>query len=170
MPHDAHDRRLPGSECVGRGQGRDREAAGAGQGREGPSRHAEGQVATLTTVKGKLDGEIVGLKSNSRTRRPRHAQSGRRTRAAVVNKAIAVSPNIVTDGKSDAEIRKEVVNAAVRRRRQGLRRRQDRGRFDRADQGLAPGIRSASTLKDGLRTNTNDNGASVRDLARAAQF
>jgi hypothetical protein len=75
---------------------------------------AEGQVATLTTDKGKLEGEKVGLEKQLKDATdPATLQAAATARAALINKAISVSPNIVTDGKSDAEIRKEVVSAKL---------------------------------------------------------
>jgi hypothetical protein len=132
---------------------------------------AEGQVATLTTDKGKLEGEKLGLEKQLKDATdPATLQAAATARAALINKAISVSPNIVTDGKSDAEIRKEVVSAKLGDDGQGLRRRQDRRRFPVADKGRA-WRRSGSRRAQVRRPHQhNDSGASVRDLARAAQF
>jgi hypothetical protein len=97
-------------------------------------------------------------------------QAAATARAALINKAISVSPNIVTDGKSDAEIRKEVVSAKLGDAAKDLDDAKIEGAFlslTRDAPGADP-VRDA--LRSGVRTNTNDSGASVRDLARAAQF
>jgi hypothetical protein len=132
---------------------------------------AEGQVATLTTDKGKLEGEKVGLEKQLKDATdPATLQAAAASRAALINKAISVSPNIVTDGKSDAEIRKEVVNAQFGDDAKDFDDAKIEGAFlslTRAAPGADP-VRDA--LRTGVRTNTNDSGASVRDLARATQF
>jgi hypothetical protein len=132
---------------------------------------AEGQVATLTTDKGKLEGEKLGLEKQLKDATdPATLQAAATARAALINKAISVSPNIVTDGKSDAEIRKEVVSAKLGDEAKDLDDAKIEGAFlslTRDAPGADP-VRDA--LKSGVRTNTNDSGASVRDLARAAQF
>jgi hypothetical protein len=132
---------------------------------------AEGQVATLTTDKGKLEGEKLGLEKQLKDATdPATLQAAATARAALINKAISVSPNIVTDGKSDAEIRKEVVSAKLGDAAKDLDDAKIEGAFlslTRDAPGADP-VRDA--LRSGVRTNTNDSGASVRDLARAAQF
>lgn len=132
---------------------------------------ADGEVATLTTDKAKLEGEKVALEKQLKDATdPATLQAAASARATLINKAMSIAPNLVTDGKSDADIRKEVVSAKLG---------DDAKDFDDAkiEGAFASLTRDAPTedpvrdvLKIGLRSNTNDTGASVRDLARAAQY
>jgi hypothetical protein len=132
---------------------------------------ANREVSKLQDERSKLQGEKAGLEKQLKDATdPATLQAAATARAALINKAISVSPNIVTDGKSDAEIRKEVVSAKLGDDAKDFDDAKIEGAFlslTRDAPGADP-VRDA--LRSGVRTNTNDSGASVRDLARAAQF
>lgn len=68
-------------------------------------------LATATTLVQTRDGEIVALNAKlvDAEITPQKLQALADARADVIGKAKVLAPNIVTDGKTDAEIRKEAV-------------------------------------------------------------
>jgi len=72
-------------------------------------------LATATTAIQTKDGEIAALnqKVTDSAITPEKLQALADARADVVSKAKTLAPNIVTDGKSDADIRKEAVTAKL---------------------------------------------------------
>lgn len=132
---------------------------------------AEREVATLQTDKAKLEGENAGLEKQLKDATdPATLQAAATARAALINKAVSVSPNIVTDGKSDADIRKEVVNAKLGDDAKDFDDAKIEGAFLSLTR-TAPGTDPVrDVISSGVRTNANDSGASVRNLARAAQY
>lgn len=72
-------------------------------------------LATATTSIQAKDGEIAALNAKLADAEvtPAKLQALADARAEVIGKAKAIAPNIVTDGKTDAEIRKEAVTAKL---------------------------------------------------------
>lgn len=72
-------------------------------------------LATATTSIQAKDGEIAALNAKLADAEvtPAKLQALADARADVIGKAKAIAPNIVTDGKTDAEIRKEAVTAKL---------------------------------------------------------
>lgn len=74
-----------------------------------------GENATLKTAVETKDGEIVALKQQVEDAKvtPAKLQQMADARAQVIAKAKSIAPAIVTDGKTDAEIRREAVIAKL---------------------------------------------------------
>lgn len=72
-------------------------------------------LATANTAVQTKDGEIVALNAKLKDAEvtPAKLQQLADARAEVIGKAKTLAPNIVTDGKTDAEIRKEAVTAKL---------------------------------------------------------
>jgi hypothetical protein len=132
---------------------------------------AEGDVAKLTTDKAKLEGEKVALEQQLKDASdPAKLQAAATARATLVNAANAVTPNIVTDGKTDAQIRKEVVSAKLGDAAKDFDDAKIEGAFAMLTKDAPTRDPVREAISGGVRSTVNDHGASVRDLARAAQF
>lgn len=132
---------------------------------------AEGDVSTLTTDKAKLEGEKIALEKQLKDAKdPAALQAAAASRASLVNKAMAVNPNIVTDGKSDADIRKEIVTGQLGDDAKDFDDAKIEGAFASLTKDAPARDPVRDALASGPRSLVNDNGASVRNLARAAQY
>lgn len=129
------------------------------------------KVGELTAQVSTKDGEIAALNQKVKDAEigPDKLQQLVADRSALVDQAKAIDPNVVTDGKTDAEIRKAVVSAKLGDAAKDMDDATVAGAF-KAFAKDAPIDPVRKALLDGVRSNINDNGASVRDLARAAQF
>lgn len=76
---------------------------------------AETKVGELTATVATRDGEIVALNAKVKDAEvgPEKLQQLVADRAQLIAKAKAVDPNVVTDGKSDSDIRKAIVSAKL---------------------------------------------------------
>jgi hypothetical protein len=132
---------------------------------------AEGQVATLTTDKSKLEGEKTALEQQLKDASdPAKLQAAAASRSALVGKAKAIVANIVVDGKSDADIRKEVVTAKLGDDAKDFDDAKIEGAFAMLSKDQAPKDPLREAVTTGVRTVANDGGAAVRNLVRAQQF
>jgi hypothetical protein len=132
---------------------------------------AEADLATLTTDKAKLEGEKAALETQLKDATdPAKLQAAAAARSALVDKAKAVIPNIVVDGKSDADLRKEVVTAKLGDDAKDFDDAKIEGAFAMLAKDAKPGDVIRDAISSGVRSTANDSGASVRDLARASQF
>lgn len=129
---------------------------------------AETKVGELTATVATKDGEIAGLNAKLKDAEIGPAQLEKLVadRSAVIAKAKAIDPNVVTDGKSDAEIRAAVVAAKL-------------GDAAPSDENGIAGAFAALTadakvdpLRDALRSVPvrQINDAAVRDTVRAMQY
>lgn len=133
---------------------------------------ADTKVGELTATVSTKDGEIAALEQKLKDAEvsPAKLEQLAADRATLINQAKTLVPNVVTDGKTDAEIRKAVVEDKLGDAAKDLDDGAVAGAF-KAFAKDAPGtdpVRDA--LSSGVRTNTNDSGASVRDAARAMQY
>lgn len=129
---------------------------------------AETKVGTLTADVATKDGEIAGLQKKLEDAEisPDKLQQLAADRAALIEQAKALDPNIVTDGKSDAEIRKAAVTAKLG----------DKAPAD--DNGIAGAFAALTAdakpdlVRDALRsgTATVTDASAVRDMARQMQY
>ena len=133
---------------------------------------ADTKVGELTATVSTKDGEIAALEQKVKDAEvsPAKLEQLAADRATLINQAKTLVPNIVTDGKTDAEIRKAVVEAKLGDAAKDL----DDGAVSGAFKAFAKDAPGSDPVRDalasGVRTNVSDSGASVRDLARAAQY
>ena len=133
---------------------------------------ADTKVGELTATVSTKDGEIAALEQKLKDAEvsPAKLEQLAAGRATLINQAKTLVPNLVTDGKTDAEIRKAVVEDKLGDAAKDL----DDGAIAGAFKAFAKDAPGTDPVRDALtsgpRTLTNDNGASVRDLARATQF
>jgi hypothetical protein len=144
----------------------------------------QGQVKALTNDKAALetkvgehaatiatrDGEITALNAKLKDAEigPEKLQQMVADRAQLVGKAKAVDPAIVTDGKTDAEIRKAVVTAKL-----GDAAPTDDNGIAGAFAALTADAQVADPVTAAIGSKITlvaDDGANVRNLARAAQY
>jgi hypothetical protein len=91
--------------------------------------------------------------------------------SALVDKAKAIVPNIVVDGKSDADIRKEVVTAKLGDDAKDFDDAKIEGAFAMLSKDQsAPQDPLRAAVQTGVRSVAKDGGAAVRNLVRASQF
>lgn len=139
---------------------------------------AQGKVGALTadlvtantTIQAK-DGEIAVLnaKLTDAAVTPAKLQQLADARADVVGKAKALAPAIVTDGKTDAEIRKEAVIAKLGDSAKDMADAAIEGAFAALTKDAAPGDTLRETIRDGgIRTPVND--AAVVSTLRHARY
>jgi hypothetical protein len=134
---------------------------------------AEGERDQALKDKATLEGEKVVLEQKAKDAGdPAKLEQKVKDRAELIAQAKAIEPKVVTDSKSDAEIRKAVVEAKLGDAAKDM----DEPRIAGAFLALAKDVKTEQrdpvrdVLSSGVRTAVNDSGASVRDLARAAQF
>lgn len=133
---------------------------------------AETKVGELTATVSTKDGEIAALTTKLKDAEvtPERLQAMAADRASLIAAATAVVPGIVTDKLTAAEIRKAVVTAKLGDSAKDM----DEAALGGAFSVLAKDVKPADPVRDvvngGVRTTTNDSGASVRDLARMSQY
>jgi hypothetical protein len=133
---------------------------------------AEGDLAAALKDKSTLEGEKAALETKLKDAEvsPEKLEKMVADRAALVATAKAVDPNVVTDGKTEAEIRKAVVEAKLGDAAKAL-----------DDAGVAGAFAALSkdakadqpdALRDTLRSKpiVTADASAVRDLARASQY
>jgi len=127
-------------------------------------------LATANTALQTKDGEIAALNTKlSDATDPAKIAVRDAARAKVIEGAKAIHPTIATDGKSDAEIRKEAVIARLGDAAKDMADAAIDGAFTALTKDVAPADPVRQAIKDnGLRI-VSDN-ADVRNLARAAQY
>jgi hypothetical protein len=91
-------------------------------------------------------------------------------RAALIAQAKAVDSKIVTDGKTDVEIRRAIVTGQLGDSAKDMSDDAVAGAFAVATKDAKPADPLRDAISGGVRSTVNDNGASVRDLARASQY
>jgi hypothetical protein len=126
-------------------------------------------LATASTAIETKDGEITALQAKLKDAEvtPEKLQKLADARADVIGKAKALAPNIVADGKSDAEIRKEAVTAKLGDAAKDMPDAAIEGAFAALtkDAKVDPIV---AAFKGGLVSFAADT-ASIRDAARAAR-
>lgn len=128
---------------------------------------ANTQVAALTTDKATLETENKQLKDSKPT--PAQLRDAARVYAGICDKAKALGVQFAEDADSDA-IMAAVVSAKMGDAAKGWTTDQIAASFAVLTKDAAPADPVRDAFKGGIVTTTNDNGASVRDLARASQF
>ena len=123
-------------------------------------------AATIATK----DGEITGLQAKLKDAEisPEKLQQLAADRAALTDKAKAVLPSVTIDGKTDAEIRAQVVQAKL-----GDKAPTDENGIAGAFAALTADTKAADPVRSAIASTpitVADNGASVRDAARAMQY
>lgn len=144
----------------------------------------QGQLADATTAKGALetkvgeltaavatkDGEIAGLNQKLKDAEvgPEKLQQMAADRATLIEKAKAIDPKVVTDGKTDAEIRRAVVVARL-----GDSAPSDdngiAGAFTALSKDTKPVDPVRKVLADGAVSSLTD-GAGIVSAVRAARY
>jgi hypothetical protein len=124
---------------------------------------SETKVGELTATVSTKDGEIKALEQKLEDAKvsPQQLEQMARDRALLIATAKAVDPSVVTDGKSDAEIREAVVRAKLGDAANGM----DEAGIGGAFKVLTKDVKPAET-KDGLREAIGSQPVSVDD-ARA---
>lgn len=122
---------------------------------------ANDKVSTLTGEKTVLEGKVRDAEAKLA---PAALDKLVADRAALIAKAKALKPDLVTDGKTDAEIRKDALGSVA----DGLDDAAIAGAFAYATKDAKPAAPTVQSLGT-PRATVNDN-ASVRDLARATQY
>ncbi|MFK4794657.1 DUF2213 domain-containing protein [Sphingobium sp. ZW T5_29] len=125
------------------------------------------ELATATTNLQAKDGEIVALNAKlaDAVVTPEKLQQLADARADVIGKAKVLAPSIVTDGKTDAEIRKEAVTAKLGDSAKDMADAAIEGAFIAFAKDVKAADPLRDTLKDGLK-NVGDADQNVAD-ARA---
>lgn len=128
-------------------------------------------LTTAQTVIQTKDGEIVALNAKlaDATVTPEKLQQMADARAAVIAKAKTLAPAIVTDGKTDADIRKEAVAAKLGDASKDMADAAIEGAFlaltkDAAPQAPAGNVTNLSPAK------TFTDSSAVRDSVRTARY
>lgn len=123
-------------------------------------------LATANTAIQAKDGEIVALNAQLKDAEvtPAKLQALADARSAVIGKAKTLAPNLVTDGKTDAEIRKEAVAAKLGDAAKDM--------ADAAVEGAFMALTKDAAVSDNRVVPINtpsivQDGASVRDMIRA---
>lgn len=129
-------------------------------------------TADLTTASTSVqtkDGEIAALKQQlADATDPAKVAARDAARAAVVDAAKALVPAIVTDGKSDADIRKEAVIAKLGDSFKDAADAMIEGAFAALTKDATPADPLRKALGDGVRTPVND--AAVVSTLRHARY
>lgn len=126
-------------------------------------------LATANTAIQTKDGEIAALKQQlADATDPAKIAARDAARATVVDAAKALVPTIVTDGKSDAEIRKEAVIAKLGDSFKDAADAMIEGAFAALTKDAAPADPLRKALGDGVRTPVND--AAVVSTLRHARY
>lgn len=127
-------------------------------------------LATVNTTIQAKDGEIAVLnaKLTDAVVTPAKLQQLADARVDVVGKAKALAPAIVTDGKTDAEIRKEAVTAKLGDAAKDMADAAIEGAFAALTKDAAPADPLRAALTDGLRQPVND--AAVVSTLRHARY
>ena len=133
---------------------------------------SETKVGELTATVSTRDGEKVALEAKLKDAElsPEKLEKLVADRAALIATAKAVDPNVVTDGKSESEIRKSIVEAKL-----------GDAAKDMNDDAITGAFASLSKdakveMTDALRSTiastpiTTADASAVRDLARASQY
>lgn len=134
----------------------------------------EDASAKLTAAETRLatkDGEIAALtqKVKDAAVTPEKLQQLADERAAVVVGARALAPNIVTDGKPDAAIRREAVAAKLGDAAKDMADAAIEGAFFAFTKDVKPADPLRQAISDGAVTNITD-AASIRNAARASRY
>lgn len=131
----------------------------------------ETQVATLTTTSATKDAQITTLEQQVKDAKPTAAQlrDAGKAYTAVCDKAKALGVTFAEDADADA-IMKATVTAKLGDKAKDWTADQISVSFDTMTAGVTAADPVRDAFRGGLHTTTNDNGASVRDLARAMQF
>lgn len=127
-------------------------------------------LATATTANETKDGEIAALNQQLADAEvtPAKLQALADARAAVISKAKAIAPNIVTDGKTDSEIRKEAVTAKLGDAAKDMADAAIEGAFTALTKDAKPVSDSVQPI--GAPIVTNDAAAKDANDARAAMI
>ncbi|WP_257541043.1 DUF2213 domain-containing protein [Sphingobium sp. CFD-1] len=127
-------------------------------------------LATANTAIQAKDGEIAVLNAKLKDVEvtPAKLQQLADARADVIGKAKALAPSIVTDGKSDAEIRKEAVTAKLGDAAKDMADAAIEGAFLALTKDAKPADPLRTALSDGIRQPVND--AAVVSTIRNARY
>lgn len=126
------------------------------------------EVANLTKDRDTLTGEKVALEQKVKDAEitPAKLQEMADARAKVIAAAKVIAPNIVTDGKTDAEIRKEAVAAKLGDAATALNDDAVTGAFAAMTAGAVQTADGVATVIGGGLSNVNDAAA---DFAKARE-
>jgi hypothetical protein len=137
---------------------------------------AETDLAAATEAKGKVEGENAVLKQQVKDATdPAALQKAASERAALCDKAKAIVPAIKLDGKTDAEIRKEVVQSKLGDAAKDMDDAQIQGAFATLSATVKPS-KSGDAIIDTMREThladgeTLDGLIEARDKANAARL
>jgi len=127
-------------------------------------------LATATTAVQTKDGEIAALTQQVKDAEitPEKLQKLADARADVIGKAKSLAPAIVTDGKTDAEIRKEAVTAKLGDAAKDMADAAIEGAFIAFTKDAAPADPLRATIIDGVQTFKD--AAKLADEARQARL
>lgn len=123
---------------------------------------ANSKVSTITGEKAVLEGKLKDAESKLA---PGALDKLVADRAALVAKAKAIKPDLVTDGKTDAEIRKDALGTVA----DGLDDAAIAGAFAYATRDAKPESAQVQSLGTPRAITTNDN-AAARDFLRTARY
>lgn len=128
------------------------------------------ELATATTSVQTKDGEIAALTQKLKDAEvtPAKLQQLADARADVIGKAKALAPAIVTDGKSDAEIRKEAVTAKLGDAAKDMADAAIEGAFIAFTKDAKPADPLRETIRDGVQSSFTDAEAAFADTQRKA--
>lgn len=122
----------------------------------------------LETEKGKVTALEQKAKDAALT--PEKLEKMVADRATLIAQVKSIDPKIVTDGKTDVEIRRAAVTAQLGDAAKDMSDDAIVGAFAIAAKDYKPADTLRDALSSGIRSTVNDNGASVRDLARTLQY
>lgn len=129
---------------------------------------AETKVGELTATVSTKDGEIAALNTKLKDAEigPEKLEKMVADRSALIDQAKAIDPNVVTDGKSEAEIRKAVVATKLGDAAKDLDDAAVNGAFAVLSKDAKPADTLRTALKDGVATPPSNQAASMQS-ARA---